>query len=149
MIVKGGGTASAGGNDFANRLGPGIGYGLGGIASVELDADGDIHCATCSGTTASPVYVSRATFRMGAPQDLLFRGQPAIVFGVQRTFSASDGVQLAEGYVVASRELGGFRLHVGGAAMSATATARDGLGTTLRPFGAIRSGRRRSIRARR
>jgi hypothetical protein len=130
------GTASAGGNDFANRS-LDVGYGLGGIASIELDADGDIHCATCSGTTPTPNYVSRATFRMGARQDQWFTGQPALVFGVQRTFSGSNGLQLSEGYLAASRVVSRFRLHAGVAAMSASATGRATMPATIRPFGAI------------
>ena len=115
-----------------------VGYGLGGIAEVELDGDGDLHA--CGGTSCNePLYQARAAFRVGARQDEWFDGQPALVFGVQESLPGTRRV--GDAYVVASRTLGtGFgswHLHAGAIALDATADDGTRLGFTVRPIGGI------------
>jgi len=115
-----------------------VGYGLGGIAEVELGGDGDVD--QCDSVACkSRLYQARATFRVGARQDEWFDGQPALVFGVQESLPGTRRV--GEAYVVASRTLGtGFgswRLHAGAIALDATADDGSRLGFTVRPIGAI------------
>ncbi len=112
-----------------------IGYGLGGIAEVDLGTDTDVRrCpAPCSGK-ASPIFLGRAAFRLGARQDAWFAGQPALVFGVRTTLAGQ--AQVGEAYVVASRAIGPLRLHLGGEIIAA------GIGDAqihrqVRPLGGI------------
>lgn len=124
------------GSASLDRVGDGaieLGYGMGGIAAVELGVDSDIHICTTS-SCARAVYQGQAAFRLGAVQDRWFAGQPALVFGVQTTFATSSRV--ATGYVVASRAVGPMRLHAGVAALAAEA---DGvrMAAVPRPLGGI------------
>src|SRR4051794_19509896 len=65
-----------------------VGIGLGDIASVELGADTDVRgCNRCGATTPTPQILGRAAFRLGAPQDSLFHGMPALVLGVRTTYA--------------------------------------------------------------
>ncbi|MDB4958555.1 MAG: hypothetical protein JWO36_6124 [Myxococcales bacterium] len=101
-----------------------VGYGLGGIAELDVGADTDARecdappCAV-NGMDNLPVpqYLARAGFRIGAPQDRLFNGQPALVLGARKTFGHTH--EIGEVYFVASRSLGPIRLHAGVAAMDA------------------------------
>ena len=94
-------------------------YGLGGIGEVELGVDSDARecttppCGTDTADTAlaTALHLARAGFRVGAPQDALFSGEPAVVLGVRETIGA--GHAIGEAYLVASRELGPLRLHAG------------------------------------
>jgi hypothetical protein len=112
-------------------------FGLGGIGEVELEVDNDAR--TCSappcGTgsdqqLATTLDLARAAFRIGAPQDAWFAGQPALVLGVRETIDARDSI--GELYAVASRELGPVRLHAGIDALTSTID-----GARLRPFGGV------------
>src|SRR4051812_12531056 len=65
-----------------------IGYGLGKIAELDVGADTDARecdtppCAVMGlHNLPQTVWLARAGFRVGAPQDLLFKGQPALVLG--------------------------------------------------------------------
>src|SRR4051812_48880273 len=52
-----------------------VGYGLGGIAEVELGMDTDVRgCTACDTTTPQGLWLGRAAFRLGAPQDAWFSG---------------------------------------------------------------------------
>src|SRR5215475_12131962 len=59
-----------------------LGYGLGGLASIELDGDTDVRacleppCGTDN--RATPMWLGRASFKLGSHQDALFVGQPAV-----------------------------------------------------------------------
>ncbi len=93
-------------------------FGLGGIGELELGVDSDARectaasCGTASGDSlANALHLARAAFRIGAPQDAVFAGEPALVLGVRETIGA--GHAIGEAYVVASRELGPLRLHAG------------------------------------
>jgi hypothetical protein len=110
-----------------------VGYGLGGIAEVELGGDSDVK--TCGDSPCSQaLHQARAAFRIGARQDAWFDGQPAVVIGVQESLPGTRRV--GEAYVVASRTAGPVRLHGGVVAFD----AEDGgvrLGATVRPIGGI------------
>ena len=113
-----------------------IGIGLGGIAAVDLGIDHDLRaCAGC-GSLPPAIALGRAGFRVGVRQDAWVRGQPAIVLGTRATFAGARGARASDLYLVASRTLGGLRLHVGLDALDARADdhAREPrLGLTLRP----------------
>lgn len=102
-----------------------VGYGLGGLAAVELGADSEVRtCAGCGEEPATARWAPRAAFRLGARQDAWFRGMPALLLGVKNTFGprgagAFRGARVSEAYVVASRVIGPVRLHAGVAAIAA------------------------------
>ena len=124
------------GNASLDRFGDGaieLGYGLGGLAAVEVGVDSDVHTCTPS-SCARAVYQGRAAFRTGAAQDRWFSGQPALAFGVQTSFAGS--ARVATSYVVASRVLGPFRTHAGIAALDAESNGVR-MGSVVRPVGGI------------
>ncbi len=102
-----------------------LGYGLGGLAAVDAGTDTDVRgCSEdCTGAgRPRALYLGRASFRLGARQHAWFRGMPALVLGVRTTFAASgrfEDARVTEAYVVASRELGPLRMHVGVAVLDA------------------------------
>jgi hypothetical protein len=112
-----------------------VGYGLGGIASVELGEDSEVRrCAD----VCAPVRQGRAAFRIGARQDAWFAGQPALAFGVSESFGGSTAVRDGATYVVASRSLGPLVAHGGVEAFDARASAAGArLGTTVRPLAGL------------
>jgi hypothetical protein len=118
-----------------------VGYGLGGIAEVDVGADSAARtCAMPPCDTdhqlATERYLARAAFRVGAHQDAWFDGQPALVFGVRTTIG--DVHRVADAYVVASRTLGLASIHAGVVASDARgALAGPRLGMTVRPFTGI------------
>jgi len=117
-----------------------IGYGLGGLAEVELGTDSDVRACTDCTVRPSPVHLGRAAFRTGVRQDAWFTGMPAIVLGVRATFAARGHdvhePRASDAYLVASRDLGVVRLHAGVDAISASVS---GLRTTaqLRPLAGL------------
>ena len=115
-----------------------VGYGLGGIASIELGADSDVRtCAMPPCDTdnlATPRLLPRAAFRMGARQDAWFAGQPAVALGV----SVNPGDARAnEAYVVASRAVAPVRLHAGAAVLNARDGGGAAMGMRVRPLGGL------------
>ncbi|HEY4182776.1 MAG TPA: hypothetical protein VGM90_38355 [Kofleriaceae bacterium] len=91
--------------------------GLGRLASVEVGLDSDSRgCTACSEPTS--LSLGRAAFRMGARQNALFRGAPALVLGFRTTFSAHGHefgeARVSDAYVVASSVYGPVRAHLGG-----------------------------------
>jgi hypothetical protein len=117
-----------------------LGYGLGRIAEVELGSESDVRgCADCSARPA-PLWLGRAAFRIGAPQDAWFTGMPAIVFGVRTTFAARGHAvhdpRASDAYLVASRDLGVVRLHAGADALSASVDGRRA-GAQVRPLAGL------------
>jgi hypothetical protein len=117
-----------------------FGYGLGGIAEVELGSETDIRgCVDCR-TPPTPLWLGRAAFRIGARQDAWSTGMPAIVFGVRTTFAARGHAihdpRATDAYVVASRDLGIVRVHAGADAISASASGRRA-GAQLRPLAGL------------
>jgi len=116
-----------------------VGYGLGGLAAVELGTDTDVRgCKACLGDK-TPVYLGRAAFRIGARQDAWFPGMPAVLAGVRTTFASSGSfgrARVTEAYLVMSRELGPLRLHVGGSVIDAS-LRDDELGPTLQPIAGL------------
>lgn len=101
-----------------------IGYGLGGLAEVELGSETDIRACTDCTARPTPVPLGRAGFRIGARSDAWFTGMPAIVAGVRTTFAARGHdvhePRANDAYLVASRDLGIVRLHAGIDALSAS-----------------------------
>jgi len=102
-----------------------VGYGLGGLASIELGTDTDVRgCTDCS-VRPEPLFLGRAAFRLGAHQDAWFTGMPALVLGVRTTVTALTGrddfhhARVTDAYVVASRVLGPVRLHAGASLIDA------------------------------
>ena len=101
-----------------------VGVGLGGVAELDVGADTDARecdappCAVM-GLNHLPqtVWLARAGFRLGVPQHLLFKGQPALVLGTKKTFGHTR--EVGEVYLVASGTVGFLRLHAGVAAMDA------------------------------
>ncbi len=100
-----------------------VAYSLGNFAAIDLGTDTDVRsCETCDGD-ADPLYLGRASFRIGLRQNQLFRGSPALLLGVRKTFvnqGRVGDVSVAEAYVVASRELGPVKLHAGVQAVDAS-----------------------------
>lgn len=142
----------------AKRHGDGslvVGYGLGRIASVELGTDTDVRGCTECDAEAGPaaIWLGRAAFRIGAPEDALFRGMPAMLLGVRTTFATFNTRQQArafarprvsEAYVVTSRRLGPVRLHGGASLLAAGFDPPDDelpppstLGPALRPLAGL------------
>ncbi len=147
-------TASASGDVSIAHQGEGsvvIGYGLGGLAAIELGADSEVRTCTQCDEPANGRWLPRASFRIGARQDAWFRGMPALVLGLKNTFAAPGfgGFQrprVTEAYVVASRVVGPVRLHGGAMAIAAVfgdlemkPTLRPIVGLEVRPPGFPRS----------
>jgi hypothetical protein len=118
-----------------------IGYGLGGLAQLELGTDADVRgCDRCGDDRPRPLALGRAAFRIGARQDAWFHGMPALVVGVRTTYAAAGGfddVRVVDGYVVASRELGPLRVHAGLAVHDAAFAGAAALGPTARPIAGL------------
>jgi hypothetical protein len=116
------------------------GYGLGGIAELEIGTDSDVRgCRDCTERPAALV-LGRAAFRIGARQDTWFRGMPAILLGVRTTFAAAGQTvrepRAADAYAVASRDLGVIRVHAGIDALSASVEGRRTV-ARLRPLAGL------------
>jgi len=87
------------------------GYGLGGIAEVELAlADSDAR-GNCTTTECQPIELETAAFRFGEPEDAAFVGQPAVVLGVRATID--HGLRATTAYLVASRRIDLLSVHAG------------------------------------
>ena len=131
---------------FAARLDSSVvvGYGLGGVAAVDLGTDTDVRaCTNCGDTRALPIYLGRASFRLGAKQDAWFRGMPALVFGLRTSFAASGAfrdVTVSDAYVVGSRAVGPLRVHGGVELIDARFSDQGrevSLGPRPRPIGGL------------
>ena len=101
-----------------------VGYGLGGLAAIELGVDSEIRTCTSCDRPANGRWFPRASFRIGAPQDAWFRGMPALVLGLKNTFAAPgfggfERPRVTEAYLVVSRTVGPVRLHGGAMAIAA------------------------------
>src|SRR3984885_1397065 len=62
-----------------------VGYGLGGLAAIDVGADSDVRASERPNGTPDGVYLGRAGFRIGVGQDKVFTGQPAVVVGARTT----------------------------------------------------------------
>ena len=115
-----------------------LGYGLGGLAGVELGVDtDDRECttATCSmNALASAQWLARAAFRIGARQDQWFTGQPALALIVRETIG--DTLRVGEADAVASRVIGLARIHGGVAVLDASDNG-DHMGSKVRPLAGV------------
>ena len=116
------------------------GAGLGDLAEVELGSDSDIRGRADAAMRPSPIVLGRAAFRIGARQDAWWSGMPAIVLGVRTAFAAAaHGLQApraSDAYLVASRDLGGVRIHAGIDALSASVGGVR-TGAQLRPLAGL------------
>jgi hypothetical protein len=102
-----------------------VGFGLGGLAAIELGADTEVRTCTSCVDPANARWFPRASFRIGARQDAWFRGMPALALGVKNTFATPGfgGFQrprVTEAYVVASRAIGRVSAHAGVMAIAAS-----------------------------
>jgi hypothetical protein len=89
-----------------------VGYGLGGLSEIQIDADSDVRaCTDCTGRP-DPVLLGRASFRLGAMKPA---GLPAaIALGVRTTFDARGrDARVTDGYLVASGDFTYVRVHAG------------------------------------
>jgi hypothetical protein len=142
-------TATAG-SELRGAGSVAVGYGLGGLAHVEIGADTEVRtCGDCA-ERATPRWLPRATFRLGAPAGWR-RGWPALALGVSTTFgdrtitergaappapaSAAliDRPRATEAFVIASQALGPVRVHGGAAALAARFSALE-RGPVVRPL---------------
>ncbi|HMG54483.1 MAG TPA: hypothetical protein VK601_13395 [Kofleriaceae bacterium] len=116
------------------------GYGIGGLAELELGADTDVRGCTDCTMRPAPVWLGRAAFRIGARQGAWFAGMPAVVLGVRTAFAALGGAvpepRASDAYAVASRDLGVIRLHAGIDAIAASVGGRRSA-ARLRPLAAV------------
>lgn len=133
-----GGVIATAGLDHRGEASIDVGYGLGGLAGVDLGVDtDDRECtiATCSmDSLASPQYLARAAFRIGARQDQWFAGQPALALIVRETIGNS--LRVGEADAVASRVIGLARIHGGVAVLDASDNG-DRMGSTVRPLAGL------------
>jgi len=119
-----------------------VGYGFGGLASVELGTDTDVRGCTDCALRPEPLFLTRAAFRMGAHQNAWFPGMPALVLGVRTTVAPITGrddfpsTRVTDAYAVASRVLGPVRLHAGASLIDA-GFANYHMGPKLRPLGGL------------
>ncbi len=133
-----GGVVATAGIDRRGDTSATVALGLG-IASIELGTDTDVRgCVTCTDDLkGDALYLGRAAFRLGAPQDAWFPGMPAVVLGLRNTFAARGhtfgAARVTDAYLVASRVIGPVRLHLGGA-ITDGGYQQVSLGPTLRPF---------------
>ena len=124
--------------------------GLGDVAEFGVSTTDDVRAKpTATDATHRIQPYALATFRMGVAEDRLFRGQPGITLGFDKSFErASDNfkTRIAQLTLVASKHLGSrAAVHVGGAFWDASlvgggvdATLHDGgLGGQIRAFGGI------------
>ena len=126
-----------------------VGYGLGGLAAVELGIDTDVRA--CAGCDVQPdqrpvaIWLARAAFRLGAPQDAWVRGMPAVALGVRTTAGSGNTragalsfpePRVSEAYIDASRALGPVRLHAGAIAIAPGFGDRT-LRPQVRPLGGL------------
>ncbi|MBX3160960.1 MAG: hypothetical protein KF773_33685 [Deltaproteobacteria bacterium] len=114
-----------------------LSFGLGTIAAVDVGLDKDVReCGACDGRPA-PLWMARVAFRMGAPQDALFPGMPAVAFGVRTTVAAAgdtERARAATAFLVASRVIGPIKLHAGAAADDASIGRAYEMGRVVHPF---------------
>src|SRR4051812_14526926 len=90
-LLPDGAAYATGGLDHRGDGSVEVGYGLGNLAELDVGADTDARecdtppCAV-NGLEHLPqtVWLARAGFRVGAPQDVLFKGQPALVLGTSK-----------------------------------------------------------------
>lgn len=116
-----------------------LGYGLGGIAAVDIGAENDVRsCTSCESDQPEPIWMGRAGFRLGVRQGMWGRGAPALVFGVRTTFAARGHTfgraRAAEAHLVASWVVGPTRVHAGVAALDAGYDDDISLGPTVKPL---------------
>lgn len=95
-----------------------VGYGLGGLAALDVGTDADVRgCDLCGDGSPRPLYLGRATFRMGARQNAWFKGMPALLVGTRVSFAASgnfDNLRAVDAYAMASRTFTKYvRVHAG------------------------------------
>lgn len=144
-LTPAGAVVGTAGSDHRGAGSVSVGYGLGGLAAVELGTDTDVRGGD---TDPSGLWLGRAGFRLGAGQDAWFAGMPAVVVGVRTTFAARGHTygraRATEAYLVGSRVLGPTRLHLGVAAIDGgfgdqQAGGSDGarLGTQVRPLAGL------------
>ena len=110
--------------------------GLAGIAMLTIDTDRDLRvCETCVEDKTLPDETLRtlrarhAEFKMGAPVNAWFRGQPALAIGVRVTTTTASSTQAnvraTDAYLVASEVLGPVTVHAGVIAQDIASSRND------------------------
>jgi hypothetical protein len=125
VIMVGGGVDTGGATSTDLRIG------LGDVAEFGVGTTDHIRVRTCP--TCNPESITGypvARFVMGLSEERLFRWQPALAIGFQKSFSRDHDdrtSRVAELYVVASKQLGRYtHLHLGGALWDASIEREDG-----------------------
>lgn len=150
MLLPAGVISGSFGVDTIGAIESDLRVGLGGVAEFGLGTNDLIRSRACVECAAELVRaVPTARFAMGLDEDRLFRYQPAVVLGYQKSFRRDHderSSRFAKLYLVASRRLGIATFHLGGTLWDANVTRDDGtevilhdapLASTIRPFGGI------------
>jgi hypothetical protein len=91
--------------------------GLGGVAEFGIGSTDHIRVRACDSCDARAVrFVPMARFVMGLPEHRMFRHQPALALGFQKSFTRNHNARssrYASLYMVASKRLGTAHLHGG------------------------------------
>lgn len=122
--------------------------GLGGVAEFGIGSTDHIRARDCADCDARIVrFVPMARFVMGLPEHRLFRHQPALALGFQKSFTRHhDGraSRYADLYMVASKRFGSANVHAGAMLLDGVIQRRDdsevalhdrALSKVVRPYG--------------
>lgn len=116
-MLEAGAISAAGAIDTVGGAQLELKVGLGGVAEFGIGSTDHIRardCATCDARTVRLVPMAR--FVMGLPEHRLFRHQPALAIGFQKSFTRKHDARssrYAMLYLVASKKLGSAHLHGG------------------------------------
>ena len=103
--------------DTGGSFGSDLRVGLGDVAEFGVgttDAIREITCVTCAASAISNIGV--AHFSMGLDEDRLFKYQPALVLGFEKSFSNDDDgrtTRFANLYLAGARKWGALDIHFG------------------------------------
>lgn len=116
-MLEAGAISAAGAIDTVGGAQLELKVGLGGVAEFGIGSTDHIRardCASCDARTVRLVPMAR--FVMGLPEHRLFRHQPALAIGFQKSFTRKHDARssrYAMLYLVASKKLGSAHLHGG------------------------------------
>lgn len=116
-MLEAGAISAAGAIDTVGGAQLELKVGLGGVAEFGIGSTDHIRardCATCDARTVRLVPMAR--FVMGLPEHRLFRHQPALAIGFQKSFTRKHDARssrYAMLYLVASKKVGSAQLHGG------------------------------------
>ncbi|MEZ4366862.1 MAG: hypothetical protein R2939_11305 [Kofleriaceae bacterium] len=150
-MLPGGAITATTGIDTGGGFEGDVRAGLGGVAEFGVATTDRLRVRVCPTCDAGAVHWSTsARFVMGVDDERLFRGQPALALGFEKSFrNAHDAREsrFASLYLVASRRVGRAVLHAGGVVWDAELVRDDGggavalhdgaFGRMVRPFGGV------------